>query len=445
MEVPEIKVSPPGPKARAVLQRDSRYLSSSFPRYYPLVVESAKGSVIQDVDGNTFIDFNSGIACLNVGSSHPKVLEAIERASRKFTHYSLTDFYYENAVRLSEELSKITPGSFPKKVYLANSGTEAVEAAVKIAKWHSRRSEFIAFIGAFHGRTIGALSFTASKTVQRRYFFPLMPGVVHVPYGYCYRCYFKQTFPECGYWCVDYIREALLEKFLPREDVAGILVEPIQGEGGYVVPPEGYLQRMASLAREYDLLLIDDEIQAGMGRTGRWFGIENWDVTPDVVCIAKSIASGLPLGAMVAKEEIADWEPGSHATTFGGNPVACEAALATISVIKEENLLDRAVRMGRQVISRFKDMQNRFEIIGDVRGKGLMIGVELVKDGDSKTPAVEESREIMKRCFKQGLVVITCGASVLRIAPPLNIPEQLLEKGLNIVEDVITEFTTEKK
>jgi len=445
MEVPEIKVSPPGQKARAILERDSKFLSSSFPRFYPLVMESAKGSVVQDVDGNKFIDFNSGIACLNVGSAHPKVLEAIEQSSKKFTHYSLTDFYYENAVRLAEEICKITPGSFPKKVYLANSGTESVEAAVKVAKWHTRRSQFIGFIGAFHGRTIGALSFTASKTVQRRYFFPLMPGVVHVPYGYCYRCYFRQTFPECGYWCVDYIKEALLEKFLPREDVAGIVFEPIQGEGGYVVPPEGYFERMASLAREYDLLLIDDEIQAGMGRTGRWFGIENWNVTPDVVCIAKSIASGLPLGAMVAKEEIADWEPGSHATTFGGNHVACEAALATISVIKEENLLDRAVRLGRHVISRLRDMQDKSDIIGDVRGKGLMIGVELVKDGKSKTPAVEESREIMKRCFKRGLAMITCGPSALRIAPPLNIPEELLDKGLDIIDDAITELTAEKK
>lgn len=445
MEVPEIKFSPPGPKARAILERDSKSLSSSFPRFYPLVVESAKGSVIHDVDGNKFIDFNSGLACLNVGSSHPKVLEAIERSSRKFAHYSLTDFYYENAVRLAEELRKITPGSFPKKVYLGNSGAEAVEAAVKVAKWHTRRSQFIGFIGGFHGRTIGALSFTASKPVQKRYFFPLMSGVVHVPYGYCYRCYFKQTFPECGYWCVDYIREAVLEKFLPREDVAGILIESVQGEGGYVVPPEGYLERIASLAREHDLLLIDDEIQAGIGRTGRWFGIENWNATPDVVCVAKSIASGLPLGAMVANEEIADWEPGSHATTFGGNPIACEAALATISVVKEENLLDRAVRLGRRVMSRLQDMQDKFEIIGDVRGRGLMIGVEFVKDRDSKTPAVEECKEIMKRCFKRGLVVITCGASVLRIVPPLNIPEELLEKGLNIIEDVIKEFTAEKE
>lgn len=445
MKYPNIKVPPPGPIAREILKRDEEVISQSFTRYYPLVVKSGKGSIVEDVDGNQYIDFNSGILCSNVGHSHPYVIERIKKQIEKFLNYSLTDFYFENAVTLAEELCKITPGSFKKRVYFGNSGTEAIEAAIKMARWHTRKPYFIAFINSFHGRTIGALSLTASKPVQRKYFSPLMPNVVHVPFSYCYRCAFKQQYPECNLWCVDYIKEYVLEKYVPPEEVAAIVFEPIQGEGGYIFPPDDYFIKLKKLADEYDILLIDDEIQAGMGRTGKWFAIEHYNISPDIICIAKSLASGLPLGATVAEESIMDWEVGSHATTFGGNPVSCEAALATISVVKNENLLERATKLGRNVLKRLKEMEEKYELIGDVRGKGLMIGVEIVVDKKTKKPGRKEVKEIMMRCFKQGLAIISCGISTFRIAPPLNIEEEYLEIGLNIFEDVIKEYENELK
>ncbi len=443
-EVPKIVVEPPGPKARALLERDAKVISPSYVRFYPLVIERGEGCILWDVDGNAYIDFNSGLAVLSTGHRHPKVIEAIKKQCDKFLHYSNTDFYYEESVRLAEALCEITPGKFEKKVYFGNSGTEAVEAAIKLAKWHTRKHRFLAFIGAFHGRTLGSLSFTASKPVQRRYFYPMLPGVTHVPYPYCYRCPFKQEFPDCGYWCIDFIEEYVLKKYVPPEEVAAILFEPIQGEGGYVVPPDGYFQRLKKLADKYDILLIDDEVQSGMGRTGRWFAIEHWDVVPDVVCIAKGIASGMPIGATVARSELMDWVGGSHASTFGGNPVSCVAALATIEVIREEHLLENAARQGNYIMKRFREMQEQYPIIGDVRGKGLMIGVEFVKDPKTKEPAVEEAKEIMIRSWKRGVAVITCGICTLRIAPPLIITRELVDKGLDIIEQVIKEVVQEK-
>jgi 4-aminobutyrate aminotransferase len=346
-------------------------------------------------------------------------------------------------VDLAGELCKITPGSFSKKVYFGNSGTEAIEAAIKLTKWHTRKPLFLGFISAFHGRTMGALSFTASKPTQRRHFFPLMPGVTHVPYPYCYRCPFKQVFPECDYWCVDFIDDFIFHKYVPPENVAAILFEPIQGEGGYVVAPEGYFKRLKKLADKYGILLIDDEIQAGMGRTGRWCAIEHWNVEPDVVCMAKALASGLPLGATVAKAKIMDWEGGSHASTFGGNPVACTAAIATINVIREENLLENASRQGNYIIRRLHEYAEKSEIVGDVRGKGLMIGIEIVEDKKSKKPAARKAKEIMMRSWRRGVAIITCGESTVRIAPPLNITRELVDIALEIIEDVIHEVEKE--
>ncbi len=344
---PRIVVTPPGPKARELVKKDESLISPSYGRFYPLVVEGGKGCIITDVDGNEYIDFNSGLVCMNVGHGHPKVVNAIKNQCDRFLHYSNTDFYYKEVVELADKLAHITPGSPEKKVSFGNSGAEAVEAAVKLAKWHSRRQLFIAFISAFHGRTVGALSFTGSKPAQRRYFFPLMPGVTHVPYGYCYRCPYKLTYPECDYWCVNFIDEYVLQKYVPPEDTAAILVEPIQGEGGYVVPPPEYFQRLKKLADKYGLLFIDDEVQSGMGRTGKWFAIEHWGVEPDIVCASKALASGLPLGAMIAKAKVMDWVPGSHASTFGGNPLSCVAASAVIDVIKEERLLGKCNETGR--------------------------------------------------------------------------------------------------
>ncbi|MEM3549992.1 MAG: acetyl ornithine aminotransferase family protein [Candidatus Bathyarchaeia archaeon] len=442
-EYPKIIVTPPGPKARELIKKDEKFISPSYVRFYPLVVEAGEGCIVRDVDGNEYIDFNSGLACLNVGHNHPKVVEAIKRQCDRFLHYSNTDFYYNEVVSLAERLNEITPGGFEKKTFFCNSGAEAVEAAIKLAKWHTRKHLFIGFVNAFHGRTIGALSFTASKPTQRRYFFPLMPGVIHVPYPYCYRCAFKQKYPDCSYWCVDFIEEYVLQKYAPPEDVAAILFEPIQGEGGYVVPPPEYFQRLKKLADKHGILLIDDEVQSGMGRTGKWFAVEHWNVEPDVICCAKALASGLPLGATVARAKIMDWVGGSHASTFGGNPLSCVAAMAVIEVIEMEKLLENATRQGTYIIKRLEEFKEKCDLIGDVRGKGLMVGVEMVANKEDKKPAPDKACEVMLRAWKRGVAVITCGTSTIRIAPPLNITRELVDTGLEIIEDVIREVERE--
>lgn len=442
-DYPKIVVTPPGPKARELVKKDESLISPSYGRFYPFVIESGKGCIVKDVDGNEFIDFNSGLVCMNVGHNHPKVVSAIKNQCDRFLHYSNTDFYYREVVNLAERLARITPGTPDKKVYFGNSGAEAIEAAAKIARWHSRKQLFISFIGAFHGRTVGALSFTASKPTQRRHFFPLMPGVTHVPYAYCYRCPFKLTYPECHYWCVDFIDEYVLQKYVPPEDTAAILFEPIQGEGGYVVPPPEYFQRIKKLADKYELLLIDDEVQAGIGRTGKWFGIEHWGVEPDIICSAKGLASGLPLGATIAKQKIMDWVPGSHASTFGGNPLSCVAASAVIDSIQDEKLLDNANKQGTYIMKRMGELKERSKIVGDVRGKGLMIGVEIVEDKESGKSAPLKASEIMTRSWKRGVNVITCGASTIRMAPPLIITRELVDAALDIIEDSIKDVEKE--
>jgi len=442
---PRIVVTPPGPKARELIKKDERVISPSYVRFYPLVVESGKGCIVKDVDGNEYIDFNSGLACLNVGQCHPKVVEAIKKQCDRFLHYSNTDFYYSEVIALAEKLAEITPGNFEKKTFFSNSGAEAIEAAVKLAKWHTRKQLFIGFVNAFHGRTIGALSFTASKPTQRRFYFPLMPGVTHVPYPYCYRCPFKQTYPDCHYWCIDFIDEFVLQKYVPQEDVAAILFEPIQGEGGYIVPPPEYFQRLKKLADKYGLLLIDDEVQAGTGRTGKWFAIEHWSVEPDILCAAKALASGLPLGATIAKAKIMDWTGGSHASTFGGNPLSCAAAMSVIEIIKEEKLLENATKQGTYILKKLEELKEESSIIGDVRGKGLMIGMEIVANKEDEKPAPDKASEIIMRSWRRGVAVITCGVSTIRIAPPLNIDRDLVDSALDIIEDVVKEVEREKQ
>lgn len=440
---PKIVATPPGPKARDLLKRDLSALSQSAVRWYPLVAESGQGCIVKDVDGNEFIDFNSGIAVLNVGHSHPRVVAAIKTQADKLIHYSYTDFYYEPIIRMGEELTKITPGTHQKRVFFGNSGAEAVEAAMKLARWHTRRQLFLAYGSAFHGRTMGALSLTASKTVQRRHFFPLVPGVSHVPYPYCYRCPLGLTYPDCGIKCADFIEEEVLQKSSPPEDTAAMFVEPIQGEGGYVVPPPEYFQKLKKILDRYGILLVDDEIQSGMGRTGKWCAIEHWDIVPDIVCFAKAVGSGLPLGAMVSRADLMDWEEGSHATTFGGNPVACSAGLEVINVIREERLLENATKQGMYLMKRLKEMQEDQELIGDVRGKGLMVGAELVKNRKTKEPASEEAKETITKCFKRGLAIITSGKSTIRFAPPLIVDRELLDAGLDLFEEVIKEVAKE--
>jgi 4-aminobutyrate aminotransferase len=440
---PRIVVTPPGPKARELLGKDADIISGSVVRWYPLVAESGTGCFVKDVDGNEFIDFNSGLVVMAVGHSHPRVVKAIKDQAEKLIHYSWTDFYYKPLVDLADQLTKITPGSFAKKVFFCNSGAEANEAAMKMARWHTRKPLFLAYTGSFHGRSFGTMALTSSKPVQRRHFFPLLPEVTHVPYPYCYRCPFGLTYPECNMWCVDFIEEEVLKKYHPPEDTAAMFVEAIQGEGGYVVPPDDYFQRLKKILDKYDILMADDEIQSGMGRTGKWFAIEHWGVTPDIVATAKALASGLPIGATIAREELMDWEGGSHANTFGGNPVACAAALQVIDIIRDEKLMENATRQGAYLMKRLKEMQQKYPIIGDVRGKGLMVGAEFVKDQETKEPASQETQDIMNKCFKRGLAIITAGRSTMRFAPPLIITREIIDEGLEILEGAVKEVAAQ--
>jgi 4-aminobutyrate aminotransferase len=439
MGYPKIVVKPPGPKARAIVERDHAIISPSFGRAYPLVVKSGKGCIITDVDGNEYIDLNAGLAVCNVGHSHPRVVQAIKDQADRFIHYSYTDFYYENYIDLGETLHGLIPGDFKKKFFYGNSGAESVEAAIKLSRWHSRRQGILAYIGAFHGRTLGAVSLTASKPAQRRYFAPLIPGVEHIFYPYCYRCPFNLECPDCGFRCVTYVDDYLFHKFVPPEEVAMILVEPIQGEGGYIVPPDGYFKALRELCDEHGILIAADEVQSGLGRTGKWFASEHFDLVPDIVCMAKGIAAGLPLGVTASRADLMDWTPGSHASTFGGNPVSASAAIEVIKIIKEERLLENAEKVGGHLIERLREMQDTHPMMGDVRGRGLMVGVELVKDRDSKEPAKEETEEVMMRCFEKGAALVNCGVSVIRWMPPLLITEELIDSALEIFEGVLTD------
>jgi 4-aminobutyrate aminotransferase len=442
-DYPNIVVRPPGPNARELAKRDSAALSPSFTRYYPLVIDSGHDCIVKDVDGNEYIDFNSGLACLNVGHKHPRVVNAIKQQSDKFLHYSNTDFYYNQTVDLAEKLFELTPGDFKKKVHFGNSGAEAIETAIKLAKWHTRKHQFIAFVGAFHGRTCAATALTASKPTQRRHYFPLVPGITHVPYAYCYRCPFKLSYPECNYHCVDFIDEQILQKYVPPEEVAAFVFEPIQGEGGYIIPPPEYFQRIQKLADKYGLLTIADEVQSGIGRTGKWFAIEHWKTEPDIICSAKALASGLPLSATVAQARLMDWEAGSHASTFGGNPLSCVAAMEVLEIIKEEKLLENAEKQGNYIMKWLRDTKEEHEIVGDVRGKGLMIGVEFVEDKQSKKAGPDQAREVMLRCWRRGVAIVTCGVSTLRLVPPLTITRELVNSSLEIIVDVIKEVDEE--
>ncbi len=433
---PTILTELPGPEAKKVLEKDKRFISQSYTRVYPLVVKRAEGVWVEDVDSNRFLDFTSGIAVCNTGHSHPNVVAAIQRQAERFIHMSGTDFYYEAQSNLAEKLAEIAPGRKEKRVFFGNSGAEAIEAALKLARYHTKRSRIIAFLGAFHGRTMGALSLTASKVIQEKGFFPLVPGITHVPYAYCYRCPSHACYPGCGCACVEWIREDLFKRSLPPEEVAAIFVEPIQGEGGYIVPPPEFHRKLYALAKEFGILFVVDEVQTGMGRTGKMFGIEHWDIVPDIIAIAKGIASGMPLGAMVSQSEVMTWIPGSHASTFGGNPVSCQAALSTIELL-EGGLIQNAASVGNYIVAQLQELQKKFPLIGDVRGRGLMIGVELVKDPVTKEKAVAERSKIIQGCFEKGLLILGCGENVIRLIPPLIITKKDADTALTILEEVL--------
>ena len=436
MKAPHIRVTPPGPKAKAIIARDREILATAT-KASPVVARRAEGAVVEDVDGNLFVDFASGVSVLNVGHSHPKVLAAIQRQAGDFTHFAGTDFYYEEQVRLAERLAKAAPGRHKRKVFFTNSGTESVEASIKLARHHTRRGLFLAFLRAFHGRTMGSLALTASKAVHRRGYVPMMPSAVHVPYAYCYRCPYKLTYPSCDLHCANIIEDLYFKTVAPPEDLAGIFVEPVQGEGGYIVPPPGWMERIDKMAREHDILLIDDEIQAGMGRTGRMFAIEHTKAVPDVLTMAKALGGGLPLGAMVFNAELDFREAGSHSNTFGGNALACAAANATLDVIAEEDLLRNATRLGEHLRRRLDEMQETREVMGDNRGLGLMRATEYVADGKSKRPDPKLRDRIVREAFRRGLILLSCGESGIRYIPPLNIPKDLLDAGLDVLEAAI--------
>ena len=429
---------PPGPKARAWVARDQKALSQSATRIYPLVVAQARGAVVEDVDGNRYLDFTAGIAVVATGHSHPQVVEAIRKQAGRFLHMSGTDFYYPAQVQLAEVMDRIAPGNGPKRTFFSNSGAEAMEAAFKLARYRTRRPLMVAFQGGFHGRTMGALSLTGSKAAQRRHFSPLVPGVTHVPYAYCYRCPYGLTYPSCKMHCVDVIRSQYFKSIVPPEDVAAIVVEPIQGEGGVVVPPPEFHPMLAELAHEYGILYVVDEVQTGLGRTGKMFASQHWGVTPDIMAVGKGVASGLPMGATVASAELMSWPAGSHANTFGGNPVACEAALVTIKLL-EQKLVANAETIGGYLQRELGKLQGRHRLIGDVRGKGLMIGIECVRDRETKEMAVEERNEIVQRCFRKGLLLLGAGQSVIRLVPPLMITQRDADMALEILDAVFTE------
>ena len=426
----------PGPKAKAWVARDERVISPSLTRTYPLVVAKGEGATITDVDGYRYLDFTAGIAVTASGHCHPKVVEAITRQAKALIHMSGTDFYYPAQIRLAERLVDVTPGRHAKQCFLTNSGTETTEAAMKLARHTTRRQNFVSFIGGFHGRTFGAMSLSASKPLHKQGFGPLVPGIYHVPYADCYRCPYGLKPESCDFACVKAIKEELFHHVVEPEEVAAIVVEPIQGEGGYIVPPDGYLTRLKELAHEFGILLIVDEIQTGMGRTGRMWGCDHDGVVPDLMLVAKALASGLPLGALIADARHMTWPPGAHANTFGGNPVACEAALVTLDLLND-GLIENAARVGRYLLTQCRRLQARHRLIGDVRGRGLMVGLDLVRDRETKEPAVEERNALIEICFQNGLLLLGCGRSVLRFMPPLMISRADVDRAMAVVDEAL--------
>jgi 4-aminobutyrate aminotransferase len=437
-KLPRLRGALPGPKAKEVVALDERYISPSYTRSYPLVARRGQGAMIEDVDGNVFMDFAAGIAVVSTGHCHPKVVEAIQRQAAELIHISGTDFFYSQMIDLAEKLEKVTPGSAPKRVFYTNSGTESVEAAIKLARYATGREKFIAFHGCFHGRTMGSLSLTASKAVQRKGFGSLLSGVFHIPYPNPYRCPFTGQAHDCGDDVIEHLEKVVFKKLVDPSDVAAVFVEPVQGEGGYVPAPPKFLRDLAAICKRHGILLVADEVQAGMGRTGKWWASEHAGVEPDIITMAKGIASGMPLGAMVARADLMNWKPGAHASTFGGNPVCLAAALATFDLL-ENGYIENARRVGEHLKNRMKDWPERFDIVGDVRGLGLMLGIEFVTDKKSREPAHDLRDQIVERAFHKGLLVLGAGENTLRFCPPLLIDEEQADFAAGAIEQSITE------
>ncbi len=431
------KMNLPGAAAQSLIERDHAVISPSYPRGYPFVMDHGKGVEVWDVDGNRYLDFAAGIAVASTGHSHPNVVKAIQEQAEKFIHIS-SDFYHSKWIQLAEKLNEIAPFSEPAVSFMTNSGTESVEAAIKLARYYTKRIGLLGFLGGFHGRTMGAVSLTASKPAYHRGFSPLLGGVVHAPFPDPYHPTLISLPGEpYGETVVRYIEEELFEKILPAEDIAGILVEPIQGEGGYVIPAAGFFPALRKLCDRYGILLIADEVQAGVGRTGKWWSIENFGVEPDIVCIAKGLASGMPIGAMVARKSVMSWTKGAHGNTYGGNPVCCAAALATLDLI-ENGYMQNAAEVGRYALDILQEIMARHPSIGEVRGIGLMIGVEFVKDRETKEADLRLRDKVVDLAFERGLLTLGCGKSTIRISPPLGVTRQEMDEGLAIFEEAIT-------
>ena len=433
---PKIKTKLPGPNARRVLEADARLISPSYTRSYPLVAKRGRGVIVEDVDGNEFLDFSAGIAVVSTGHCHPEVVAAIQKQAAELIHMSGTDFYYESMTTRAERLSKVAPMKGPHRVYYGNSGTEAIEAALKLARYHTKRQGIIAFYGAFHGRTMGALSLTASKPQQRRRFAPLVPGVSHVPYPNLYRRPEGTDARQYAIDCARFIEEKLFKTTLPPEEVAAIFVEAIQGEGGYVVAPTEFMQELRRICDRHGILLVVDEVQSGSGRTGRWWSVEHTGVEPDIITVAKGIASGMPLGITIARAEIMDWVPGSHASTFGGNPVCIAAALATMDVLERE-AIGNAAEVGDYMMQRMKPWVEKYPLVADVRGRGLMIGLEITRDKKARTAATDLRDKIVELAFEHGVLFLGAGESAVRLSPPLIVTREQADIAMSVLEECI--------
>ncbi|MEO8594125.1 MAG: acetyl ornithine aminotransferase family protein [Candidatus Solibacter sp.] len=433
MDLPILRGPLPGPRAQAIIERDTKAVSPSYTRCYPLVARKGEGSIVEDVDGNRFLDLTAGIAVVATGHCHPRIVAAIQEQAARLIHMSGTDFYYEELAALAEKLGEIAPGEVARRVSFGNSGAEAVEGAIKLARYATGRDKIIAFFGSFHGRTMGALSLTSRKAVQRAGFGPMLPGVIHAPYPYCYRCPYGQTPDSCAVECVQHIENTLLKTIAPAEETAAIVIEPVQGEGGYVVPPQKFFDELTRVARANGILLVFDEVQSGMGRTGKMWAAEHFGVVPDIFTVAKGIASGLPLGATVARADLMTWPPGAHASTFGGNPVACAAAMVTIELL-QQGLIDHAAELGAHMMARMRQWPARFPMVGDVRGLGLMLGIEIVRDRAGKQKAPDWRDRIVSMAFERGVLVLGAGDNTLRLCPPLVITREQCDFALDTLE-----------
>lgn len=438
-KLPHLVTELPGPKAKQLVERDAAVVSPSYTRDYPLVAKIGRGAMIEDVDGNTFLDFAAGIAVCATGHCHPEVVAAIQKQASELIHMSGTDFYYPNLVELAEKLASIAPGKTPKRVYFGNSGAEAIEAAIKLVKYHTKRDKLIAFHGAFHGRTMGALSLTASRSIQRKGFGTLLSGVFHMPFPDTYRGTYGIRPESASADCLSYLENELFRRRVDPEEVAGIFIEPIQGEGGYLPAPADFLQGLQRICRKYGIMFVADEVQSGMGRTGKWWASDHAGIEPDIICTAKGIASGMPLSAIIARADVMNWVPGAHASTFGGNPVCIAASIATLGLL-ERQYMANAARMGDYIMKRTADWTEKHKIVGQVRGKGLMIGIEFVRDQKTKEKATDLRNKLVQMAFHKGLLVLGSGDTTLRLCPPLLIDEAQADFALDTLEACINEL-----